>query len=50
MILGVLGNITVIIYTIFLNKELKDSDILLGRKLGTGRSFSVFITLSNMDH
>ena len=49
MIIGVLGNGTVIIHTIFLNKE-KNSDILPGRELGAGRSSRVFNILSNMDH
>ena len=49
MIIGVFGNVTVIMYTIFLKKR-KDSDILFGWKLGVGRSSRLFDILSNMDH
>ena len=48
MIIGILGNMTVIIYAILTNKE-KTRDILFGRKLGTGRSSRVFNIYSNMD-
>jgi hypothetical protein len=46
MIIGVLGNITVITFP----EQREDSDILLGRKLGTGRSSRVLNILSNMDY
>ena len=39
MIIGVLGNVTVIIHTIFSNKEKTCSDILLGWKLGVCLTF-----------
>ena len=49
MVIGVLGNVTVIMYSIFLKKR-KDSDIIFGWKLGVGRSSRLLDILSNMDH
>ena len=48
MIIGVFGNVTVIIHTIFSNKEKTATS--LDWKLGVGRSSRVFNILSNMDH